>query len=172
MKKTKKIFNTIFIIIIILIILISSIILINSYTHSNEIPDFFGWKAFIVLSGSMEPQIQIGDIVVVKEIDTDTLKKGDIIAFKSTDTIITHRIIQIINEVNQTKYITKGDNNNIQDEEYILPENVEGIYKFKISQLGNIIIFMQTSRGKIACLSIFILLLFIEQFSEKRRKKT
>ena len=161
MQKLKRILSIIALIILIPILIISGVILINSYVHPDEVPSFFGWKPFIVLSGSMETQISVGDIVVVKEVATNTLKKGDIIAFKSNDIVITHRIDDIIVEDGKTKYITKGDNNNSRDEGTVLPEQIEGVFKCNIPRLGNLAIFIQTPIGMIVCLSVPIILLII-----------
>ena len=83
----------------------------------------------------MESEIYAGDIAVVKEIDTDKLHEGDVIAFNIDGTVVTHRIQKIINEDGSVKYITKGDNNNVEDSRYVLPQQVEGIYKFKIRRI-------------------------------------
>ena len=95
MQIFKKIISIIILIILITILFVSVTILIDSCLHPDEVPSFFGWKPFIVLSGSMETQISAGDIVVVKEIDTQNLQKGDIIAFKEDDVVITHRIDEV-----------------------------------------------------------------------------
>ena len=171
MQKAKKVLSIIVLIILIPILLISLVILINSYVRPNEVPSFLGWKPFIVLSGSMETQISAGDIVVVKQVDTNTLKKGDIIAFKENDIVITHRIDEIIQEENTTKYITKGDNNNTQDMGYVVPEQIEGKYEFKIARLGNLAMFTQTPLGMIVCLSIPILILIVIQIKDSKKDK-
>ena len=170
--KMKKIVSIIVLIILIPILFVNGVILINSFIHPDEIPSFFGWKPFIVLSGSMETEIYAGDLAVVKEQDTSTLKKGDIIAFKSNDIVITHRIYDIIQEEGQTKYITKGDNNNTEDNGYVLPEQIEGIFKFRVSRLGNLAMFVQTPAGMVSCLSVpFILLILIQIVDSRREKK-
>ena len=161
MQILKRILTIIILIILIPILFVSGVILINSYVHPDEVPSFFGWKPFIVLSGSMETQISVGDLVIVKEVDTSILKKGDIIAFKENDIVITHRIDDIITEDGMVKYITKGDNNNIRDEGTVLPEQVEGIFICNISRLGNLAIFIQTPMGMIVSLSIPVILLII-----------
>ena len=161
MQILKRILTIIILIILIPILFLSGVILINSYVHPDEVPSFFGWKPFIVLSGSMETQISVGDLVIVKEVDTSILKKGDIIAFKENDIVITHRIDDIITEDGMVKYITKGDNNNIRDEGTVLPEQVEGIFICNISRLGNLAIFIQTPMGMIVSLSIPVILLII-----------
>ena len=71
------------------------------------------WKGYwpmIVLSGSMEPSIKIGDIVVVKRANT-LPRVGDIIAYKSSGLVVLHRVINVSND----KIITKGDANNAPD---------------------------------------------------------
>lgn len=172
MEKFKKVVSIIILIILIPILLISTTILINSFLNPDEVPGFFGWKPFIVLSGSMESQISAGDLAIVKEVDTNELKVGDIIAFKSEEIVITHRIDKIVYENGQTKYITKGDNNNTQDSGYVLPEQVEGLYQFKISRLGNLAMFMQTPTGMVICLSIpIIVFILIQAVSSRADKK-
>lgn len=170
-QKIKKAISIIVILILLPILLISIAILVDSYTHPDEVPSFFGWKPFIVLSGSMETQISAGDIVVVKEIDTNELKKGDIIAFKDGNIVITHRIDEVTEIDGKTQYITKGDNNNTQDIGYVLPEQVEGVFKFKIARLGNIAMFIQTPLGMIVCLSIPIIIIILLQTADSKKEK-
>ncbi len=170
-KKMKKAISIICIIILLPILFINGVILINSWVNPDKIPSFFGWKPFIVLSGSMETEIYSGDIVVVKEVNPYSLKKGDVIAFKSGDVVITHRIVEVENEDGILKYVTKGDNNNTEDRERVLGTDVEGIYKFKISKLGNLAMFIQTPIGMLVCLSIPLLLLIIIQVFENKKNK-
>lgn len=172
MGKLYKVVSIIILIILIPILFVNGVILVNSFIHPDEIPSFFGWKPFIVLSGSMETEIYAGDVAVVKETDTASLKKGDIIAFKSGEIVITHRIYDIIQEDGETKYITKGDNNNAEDNGYVFTEQIEGIYQFKISRLGNLAMFVQTPVGMIVCLSIpFIILVLLQVVDSKRNQK-
>jgi signal peptidase len=172
MKIVKKILTTIILIILLCILFVSGVIIVNSYVHPNEVPSFFGWKPFIVLSGSMEKEILTGDMVIVKEVDTSTLKEGDIIAFKSDDIVITHRILRIENVDGEVRYITKGDNNNTEDTSYVLPKNVEGLYKFRIGRLGNLAMFMQTPTGMVVCISIpLIMLILIQAIGSKKERK-
>lgn len=171
MQKIKKAISIIVILILLPILLMSIVILVDSYTHPNEVPSFFGWKPFIVLSGSMETQISAGDIVVVKEIDTKELKKGDIIAFKDGNIVITHRIEEVTEIDGKTQYITKGDNNNTQDIGYVSPEQIEGVFKFKVSRLGNLAMFIQTPLGMIVCLSIPIIIIILLQTTDSKKEK-
>ena len=171
MGKIKKIISILVVIILIPILFVSVVILANSYIHPNEVPSFFGWKPFIVLSGSMETEIYSGDVAVVKEVNVDELKENDIIAFKTGEIVVTHRIEKIIEENGQVKYITKGDNNKTEDNGYVLPEQVEGKYQFKVSRLGNLAMFAQTPTGIVVCLSIPFIFLVLMQITESKKNK-
>lgn len=169
MHKLKKILSIIVLILLLPVLIVNSVILINSIKNPDEIPSFFGWKPFIVLSGSMETEIFPGDLVIVKEVDTKNLKKDDIIAFKEDDIVITHRIIEILEDNGEKKYITKGDNNNTKDRGFVLEKQVEGVYQFKITGLGNLAVFIQTPIGMVVSLSIPILLLILIQRAENQK---
>ena len=164
-----NILSLIVLIILLPVLIVNAVILINSIRNPEEIPSFFGWKPFIVLSGSMEAEICTGDLVIVKEVDPSILKKQDIIAFKEDEIVITHRIVDIIEENGIKKYITKGDNNNTQDKGYVVDEQVEGLYQFKITGLGNLAVFIQTPIGMVVSLSIPVLLLILVQMSENKK---
>ena len=154
MEKFKKILSIITLIIVLPILFVNVVILVDSAIHPNEVPGFFGYKPFIVLSGSMKDTINSGDLVLTKECDTNTLKVGDIISFKEQEIVVTHRIVKIVNENGEKYFITKGDNNSDEDPGYVLPKNVEGIYLSKVSGLGNVAMFLQTPIGIVVSLSI------------------
>lgn len=144
MKIVKKILNILVIIILVGIVILSGIVFINSKKNPNEIPSIFGYKPFVVLSGSMETEIYKGDLVIVKKIDAKDLKENDIIAFRDDENyVVTHRIVEKTENNGNIQFITKGDNNNIKDDGYVVASQIEGIYKFKIAGLGNVVMFMQ-----------------------------
>lgn len=100
------------------------------------------------------------------------MQVGDIIAYRTEDdTVITHRIVEIVQEDGETKLITKGDNNNTNDQNYVELSQVEGVFQFKVSRLGNLALFIQTPTGIISCLSIPIVILLILQFIDSRRER-
>ena len=127
-------------VILIPILLINLWIIIQSYTNKDKIPSVFGYKPFIVLSGSMETKIHKGDLIITKIIEPEALKIDDIIAFREHEdnTVITHRIIDIIENEGKTYFITKGDNNNTQDQNLVELNDVEGIYVLRIPGIGSI----------------------------------
>ena len=106
-----------------------------------------------VYTGSMEPAIPVGSVVVIKPVDTETLNIGDIICFRlseSATTTVTHRIINITNE----GFTTKGDANEDSDQWIVKKENVIGKAIFTIPYVGYLGYFVRTPIG-------FILLIII-----------
>lgn len=103
------------------------------------------FNAYVVLTGSMLPTIQINDIVVTKKVAESKLEVGDIITFVSTNQsingiTITHRIVEKYYSETDNKYYykTQGDNNNIADDALIPYENIYGKVILKIPKLGYI----------------------------------
>lgn len=111
------------------------------------------FNAYVVLTGSMLPEIQVKDVVVTKKVDADTLKTGDIITFASSDsrftgTIITHRILKKNQDSDgNITFQTKGDNNNVADSALVQPNNIYGKVILKIPKLGYLQDFLATQGG-------------------------
>lgn len=157
-KSTIKIVkNIIEYIIIFVIILVNAILVIKSINNPNKTPDIFGKKAFVIISGSMIPKIQVGDIVIVN--NTNNAKINDIIAFKRGSTVIVHRIIKEMDVSGKLMYQTKGDNNNIPDTELVDISEIEGVYIGKIPFIGKILMFMYNNLSIIVVLIVVILII-------------
>lgn len=92
-----------------------------------------------VLTGSMQPTLNPGDVIAVRSPDTGTFGVGDIVTYrpKSGDnTVITHRIVEKTVALDGTvKYITRGDDNNATDAP-ILPEQIVGVYMYDVPYVG------------------------------------
>lgn len=103
------------------------------------------FNAYVVLSGSMLPYIEIKDIVVTKKVPAEELDVGDIITFIAPDSryggiSITHRILDKYYDesLGSYTYRTKGDNNNVADSALVPNNNVLGKVILKIPKLGYI----------------------------------
>ena len=146
-------------IIIIPVLIVSLIIMIKAKKNPDKIPDIFGIKPMIVLSGSMETSIYRGDLVFVKMVDTETLKVNDIIAFRNEEnTVTTHRVVEIVKQDGKTFFKTKGDNNNAEDSNLVDASKVEGIYTSKIPKLGNVLMFIKEPKNLIIMLLVILVL--------------
>lgn len=132
------------------------VVIALSAKASGGEPTLFNHQIKVVVSGSMEPEIQTGSIILNKlPVSDTTYEKGDIITFHSEDKLVTHRIVDV-KEVNGADvYQTKGDNNNAPDTSYVSKEEIEGKYAgFTIPKLGYLTRYATSKIG-------FSLLLFI-----------
>jgi len=105
------------------------------------------FKIKIVLSGSMEPTIKTGSIVVIRPVDD--YKIGDIVTFQTAidKDLITHRIKDIKVVGSEPRYITKGDANNAPDQREVLQREIIGKLLFSIPYLGYVVNFAQKPIG-------------------------
>ena len=169
-KLIRRILVKVIYILLLPIILWELIIVIKTIKNPNETPDVFGIKTFTIISGSMEPNISVNDLVIIKEVNENEIKKGDIISFKINGEIITHRVINIETDTNgEILYTTQGDANNIQDSIKIKFENIEGKYIGKISKIGGILIALK-SKTKLAIIIIVLLIIYILEERNSRKK--
>jgi signal peptidase len=132
------------------LILLFMIFAVVSSKLSGGEPNILGYQLKTVLSGSMEPTFKTGSIIAMKPLEkTSNLKKGDVIAFlKDSNTLVTHRVIDVRENNNQVMYVTKGDNNEEADSEAVVAQNVVGVYTgITIPYLGYIIDFSKTNKG-------------------------
>lgn len=94
----------------------------------------------VVATGSMEPMIKPGDVILVEKIldieDVDKLRAGDIIQFKKDSYMISHRIIEIVEKDGTKLCRTKGDNNSGPDVDPVKPEDLRGRIRFVVPKLG------------------------------------
>ncbi len=177
MENTKKItlgkiIKILCLIIAILILIIACQIVYKANKYPDKVPDIFGYKPMIVLSGSMEPTISTGDLVLIEEVNTDLLKEGDIISFTNeTKTITTHRIVSIVTEDGNKYFKTKGDNNNTEDPELIEADNVEGRYIGRIRRLGNVLIFAKQPVGMLVIILIILMIGTIWLYMIRRKEE-
>jgi signal peptidase len=98
----------------------------------------FGWEFDAVLSGSMEPDIGVGGLVVVRPIDGQDAAVGDIISFKlpGIDTPICHRVVDRQETAEGLLYQTKGDANEEADATLVRPEDINGREVFYLPYVG------------------------------------
>lgn len=168
-ENTKKFFTIIVYIILIPIIIYNSMLIIQAATNTEETPSVAGIKTFVIISGSMEPELQIGDIVVIKKTEQSELKQGDIISFRSGESIVTHRINKIITKNGKILYETKGDNNNISDRNLVNYDDIEGKLIQKISNLGKLVLLLKNKIVIIIILVIFYIMYIHNMNVEEKR---
>lgn len=166
----KKIGNAIIDILFFIVIIFAIImIMLSVNSDNNGVATLFGYIPFSIQSGSMEPTIMKGDLIVVKQAEDNTkLEKDDVISFfaleEKTKIIKTHRIIEVKHNGAMTSYVTKGDNNPVEDEIEVAPGDIIGKYTdFKINKLGSIYDFLNSKYGFLICIIIPLFIFFVYQ---------
>lgn len=173
MHKVLLIVGAVFCVILIPILIINVTLIIKSYTNKDEVPKVGGYCPLIILTGSMEPQIYSGDLIIVHQIDPKDVKVGDIIAFFDPDgngtSVLTHRVTEVLNENGTLSYKTKGDANNAEDRLAVKSDKLIGIYQMRLAGMGHVAMFMQTPAGLIICVVVPLILLVGYDLLRRRR---
>ena len=153
---------------IILIILCGAVLGINVYLTNasrlmgDSLPMPFGYGAAVVLSGSMEPEMFKGDLIVVKGLET--YREKDIVVYQSKSSLVVHRIISIDGDA----VITQGDANNTPDDPISLSA-IKGKVLFRVPYVGSVVNLIKTPIGTIGIIAIAILLIEIPRKNEKKK---
>lgn len=172
-QKLLTIIGTILCIILLPILIINVTLIAKSYINTEEVPSLGGVFPMIVLTDSMYPEISAGDLIICNTAEPEEIQVDDVISFfdpmGSGTSVVTHRVLEIVQEDGQLSYRTKGDNNNAEDQVLVPQDNLVGIYRSRIPGLGNVAMFMQTTPGLILCVVCPVLLMV--GFDMLRRKK-
>jgi signal peptidase len=108
----------------------------------------FGVRPSLIGSGSMTPNIMLGDIVIAREVPIESVRVGDVITFQQEGVIIVHRVIDIQNNAGKVTFITQGDANDSSDPP-VLQQFYKGKVVFTIPKIGWISIFVRNTLVKI-----------------------
>ena len=133
-----------------------------------------GFQVFNVISGSMEPTYNVGDLIYVKEVNPYDIEVGTPITFVLNEELVvaTHRVIEV-DEENQHFY-TKGDANDTADSSPVHFNNVIGVPQFSIPLLGYVSDFIQNPPGMYITVGvgfILILIVFLPDFFRKKKEE-
>ena len=159
--KLSKLFLTVFLVYIGIALLFPNIALFNRYQH------------YIIVTPSMEPTINVGDVVIINQkVDIDTLSPGDIIAanvtINSQDIIVVHYVHSIDNTSEDRIIRTRPENTLDADEWELTDVDINGIYMFKIPKIGRFLLFAQSPLGRVVILLDLIIIYFIYKMFFKK----
>lgn len=173
-QKLLSIIGTILCVILLPILIVNITLIIRSYTSPDKVPSIGGISPLIVLTDSMLPEISSGDLIIASHIAPEDVQVNDVIAFfdpaSKNNSVVTHRVIEIVTEDGATKWRTRGDNNNAEDRMLVPAENLVGIYEgTRIAGAGNVAMFLQTTPGLILC--VFCPMIALVGYDLIRRKR-
>lgn len=171
-QKISKILNIVVDIIVVLILVVSVFVATLSITSkSSGVPNIFGIAPLSVQSGSMSGTFEVGDLIFCKVTNDSSIKyeKDDIVTFpieiQGVDTLNTHRIVDVIEDDNNTYYQTKGDNkdtNPVADEQLQTSATIVAEYTgVKIGGLGTVLSFLRTQLGFFLCVLLPMIIFFL-----------
>lgn len=162
LKTVKNVFLVAVIIFLTLVLIMSLISRI-----SGNAPSVFGFSLYRVSSGSMAPELKVGDIILVNQCDGKTVQENEIVSFVPTsgamkDKLVTHRVVKAPYEAGGEYYfVTKGDANSSFD----TPERVsqiKGRLVTKIPLLNYLFDFFATPWGLLTIIVLVVLVFFNE----------
>ena len=171
MKKALSIIRTVLIWLVILLavsMMVFTVISVTTFNRNDR--SLFGVKMYIVNSDSMAAtDFKAGSLILVKEVDTSTLKEGDIITFMSQDTdsfgeTITHKIRTLTTDAEGNPgFITYGTTTDVNDDTVVTYPYVLGKYQRQIPGLGTFFNFLKTTPGYFLCIfTPFMLIILYE----------
>lgn len=162
-QKILTIIGTILCLIMLPMLFINVTLIVKSYVHADEVPSVGGKFPMIVLTDSMYPVIESGDLIICNTANAEEIAEGDVISFYDPmgngTSVVTHRVLEIVKEDGEISFRTKGDNNNAEDQVLVPADSLIGIYQTRIPKVGNVAMFMQTTTGLIVCVVLPIVLL-------------
>ena len=161
----KKIWNIVSTALVVLIVL-CAVFLMGSR--------LLGFQCYNVISPSMEPEYLVGDLIYVKEVDPTTIKEGDVITFVVNEDLVvgTHRVVRV--DAENQRFYTKGDANDIEDQNPVHFNNVIGVPQFSIPKLGYVSDFVQNPPGLYITIGVGIILIlavFLPDMVGKKKKE-
>ncbi|WP_179298893.1 signal peptidase I [Evansella halocellulosilytica] len=155
-KKVMKWISNLF---VVFFLILSLGVLVTNVQAKGEPPSIFGFQLLQVLTGSMEPHLNPGDIVVIKK--DNGIQVNDVITYKNPENIyVTHRVVDVVEKNNEILFQTRGDANNIVDQDFVSSDQLLGSYVFSIPKIGYIINIAKNPIG-IFLLSMILIILLI-----------
>lgn len=157
----------------VLILIIIYVILVLSFQY---LPFLNKYHTYAIQTNSMEPVIDVGDIVIIKEIEIDEIQVGDIMAFNvdvtgdNKDDVVVHYIDEIIPFGDEYIYKTRPEISDQQDRWTIEQDDIIGRYQFQMHNVGRILLFLQSTIGKIVLLVDIIIVSVIYDILFKKDK--
>ena len=135
-------------------------------------PTLVGYEAFVVLSGSMEPALRVGDLAVVAPARPEQLRVRDIISYRTParpNVVVTHRLVGVSRtDSGRLMFETRGDANDSVDEVEVDGEAVLGRVVYAIPDAGYLVDFAKRPLGKALLIGLPALLLVADALMRRR----
>lgn len=181
-KNPLNVVGVVLCIILIPILVTNCVLIVKGMLNEKEAPSLGKNVPLIVITESMEPEINAGDLIVVRKVDAQTLKEGDVIAFfdpaGNGTSIVTHKIKTVYYNEDGTikEFETYGINNfnadgtQAIDRVHVPVSSIVGIYNgFSIPVIGHVAMFMQSTWGLVVCIGIPLTAFIVYEVLRRRK---
>jgi signal peptidase I len=166
LKRALKISSRIVLLILVLAVAAILVFIFQAKGNIEKVPSVFGYKALTILSNSMEPEFNAGDVILIN--NKLEPKLNDVVTYKHPDGIlVTHRIVETVKKNGEVFFKTKGDNNNVDDQILIPRRNILGIQKIIIPKAGYIAKFVSSPIGFFIFIAVPLLILIIIEIFQR-----
>jgi signal peptidase len=131
-------------------------VMVGALVATVVVPRLGGATPFTVLTGSMRPHYPPGTLVVVRPVDADLLRVGDVVTYQLRSgerDVVTHRIVAVgvsLQHPDERVFTTKGDANRIADAKPVRPVQIRGRLWYAVPYLGKASNLMTVGSRKIA----------------------
>lgn len=167
-KPLLRIVNGVFSALLVLLILGIGFTALAAKKAPDGIPTFRGYKALSVISGSMEPTIHTGDVIIIRQVARmEEIAEGDIVTFRTkekAEMLITHRVVGMITVNDARVLVTKGDANDSEDLATVTFAQMVGRYEFRLPFFGYISSFVRQPIGIVLAVMLPGLVLIAFEF--------
>ena len=123
-------------------------------------PTLTGWRTLTVMSGSMEPAISTGDLVVTRPVAAASVRAGTVVTFRDPsgrDRLITHRVQRAVVEAGSVQVTTRGDANNASEQWRTARGGRVGVVQYRVRGIGFAFAALSTPVARIALIAIPLL---------------
>lgn len=167
-SRGKRILNTVINVVLVVAIILAALCTYVSYvsTSGDGAPSIFGISIFSIQTDSMYPEMKPGDLIIGRSVDTEDLRKEDVITFwtliDGKKVLNTHRIVGIFDGGDYLIFETKGDHNSAVDALTVRDSSVVAKYTgVRIPGLGKVFDYLQTSTGFLLVVVIPVFIFFL-----------
>lgn len=169
MKALKRAAGILFSVILWAVILLAALFAFTTLAtkDANHVASVAGYTPLSVVSDSMAPTFDAGDLIIIRKCTPADLKVDDIVTFhtiiNNEYSLNTHRIAEIQDKDGARSYVTKGDNSAIADVHMITDGDIVGKYVARLPKFGKVVDFLSSSIGFLLVIVLPLLVFFVYQ---------
>ncbi|GAG51869.1 unnamed protein product, partial [marine sediment metagenome] len=118
--------------------------------------NLLGYQSYVIYSGSMEPAVKVGSLLLTRPAGVEDLRVGDVITYRSpgNHTTLTHRIVSVRQEDGERAFTTKGDASLEPDPREVILRGQVSKMTFDIPYLGYVVDFAKSIQGVVLLLLV------------------